>query len=58
MYSGTEKLMLLCVVSPKELPLLLRAVKNIDPTAFIVINDAKEVLGEGFKAHADYDAVG
>ena len=55
MYSGKEKLMLLCVLSPKELPLLIRAVKGIDPIAFIVINDAKEVLGEGFNLRADYE---
>ena len=55
MYSGKEKLMLLCVLSPKELPRLIRTVKGIDPTAFIVINDAKEVLGEGFNLRADYE---
>ena len=55
MYSGKEKLMLLCVLSPKELPLLIRAVKGIDPIAFIVINDAKEVLGEGFNLRSDYE---
>ena len=55
MYSGKEKLMLLCVLSPKELPRLVRTVKGIDPTAFIVINDAKEVLGEGFNLRADYE---
>ena len=55
MYSGSEKLMLLCVLSPKELPLLVRTIKQIDPTAFIIINDAKEVLGEGFNLRADYE---
>lgn len=49
MYSNKEKIMLLCVVSPKELPRLINAIKDYDPNAFIIVNDAKEVLGEGFK---------
>ncbi len=57
MYSHKEKTMLLCVVSPKELPLLVGAIKTIDKGAFVIINDAKEVLGEGFKSYADYEEV-
>lgn len=57
MYSHKEKTMLLCVVSPKELPLLINAIKTIDKGAFVIINDAKEVLGEGFKSYADYDEI-
>lgn len=49
MYSGDEKLMLLCIVSPKELPKLVSKIKNYDPHAFIIISDVKEVLGEGFQ---------
>ncbi len=55
MYSQSEKLMLMCTVSPKELPKLIRAVRAIDKSAFIIINDSKEVLGEGFKLKSDYD---
>jgi uncharacterized membrane-anchored protein YitT (DUF2179 family) len=55
MYSGNEKLMLLCVVTPKELPRLVSDVKKIDPKAFIVINDSREVLGEGFFNNSVYD---
>lgn len=50
MFSHEEKLMLLCALSPKELPLLVEAVKQIDSSAFIIINDARSVLGEGFNA--------
>ncbi len=57
MYSGDEKIMLLCIVSPKELPLLIGSVKEIDSSAFVIINDAKEVLGEGFKTHSEYDMI-
>ena len=49
MYSGDDGLMLLCVVRPKELPQLVKTVREFDPDAFVIINDAKEVLGEGFK---------
>lgn len=48
-YTQTEGLTLLCVVSPKQLPRLIRMVREIDPSAFIIISDAREVLGEGFK---------
>ena len=49
MFNGNDRLMLLCVVSPKELPELIRLVRESDPGAFLVINDSREVLGEGFK---------
>ena len=47
-YSGVDGVTLLCAVSPKEAPKIVRAVKEVDPNAFIIINDAREVLGEGF----------
>ena len=49
MYSGVARMMLMCVVSPKELPALVRGVRCIDPGAFVIISDVREVLGEGFK---------
>lgn len=57
MYSHKEKTMLLCVVSPKELPILVGAIKKIDKSAFVIINDATEVLGLGFRSYAEYDEV-
>ncbi len=48
MYSGTEKCMLYCVVSRKEIVTLKEIVVEIDPNAFIIVSDAREVLGEGF----------
>ena len=47
--------MLLSVVSPKELPFLIHLVRSIDKNAFIIVYDAKEVLGEGFKQETSYD---
>jgi uncharacterized membrane-anchored protein YitT (DUF2179 family) len=57
MYSGKDSINLLCVVSPKELPALVHTIKEIDPASFIIINDAKEVLGEGFKEQSPYQIV-
>ncbi len=49
MYSGEEKMMLYCIVSPKELPVIVSSIKEIDNMAFVVVSEVKEVLGEGFK---------
>ncbi|MDO5291619.1 MAG: YitT family protein [bacterium] len=48
MYSNAEKNMLLCVVSKKEITLLIELVAQIDPQAFVIVSDVREVLGEGF----------
>lgn len=48
MYSGTEKLMLFCVVNKKEIIRLKERVDDIDPNAFVIVTDAREVHGEGF----------
>ncbi len=49
MYTGKDGKMLYCVVSPKQLPGVVKLVKNIDEKAFIIITDVREVLGEGFR---------
>ncbi len=49
MYANTDGTMLLCVVSPKQLPVLVHAIKQIDKSSFVIISDAREVHGEGFK---------
>ena len=54
-YTQTDRMMLLCVVSPKELPRLLRAVRALDRTAFTIISDVREVVGEGFRSLGGYD---
>lgn len=48
MYSSEEKLMLFCVVNKKEIVLLKERVDEIDPEAFVIVADAREVHGEGF----------
>ena len=48
MYSGNDKLMLFCVVGKKELIHLKEMIDEIDPNAFVIVGDAREVHGEGF----------
>ena len=48
MYSGTDKLMLFCVVGKKELVHLKEKIDEIDENAFVIVGDAREVHGEGF----------
>ncbi len=57
MYSGKEGMMLLCMVVPKRLPDIINRVRNIDRGAFIVVNDTKEVLGQGFALESSYDKI-
>ena len=48
MYSGQEKLMLYCVLGKKQLVYLKEKIDEIDPQAFVIVGDAREVHGEGF----------
>lgn len=51
MYSGEDKCMLYCVVSQKEIVYVKEIVSEVDPGAFVIVSDAREVLGEGFLEH-------
>lgn len=48
-YTGTERTVLMVVVSQNEVSRLKELVRDVDPTAFIIISETREVLGEGFK---------
>lgn len=48
MYSGQQRKMLFCVVSRKEIVQLRDIVRQFDRQAFIIVNDVREVFGEGF----------
>ncbi len=48
MYSGADKCVLYCVVSQKEIVQVKEIVAETDPNAFVIVSDAREVLGEGF----------
>lgn len=47
-YKKKDKQMLYCVVSKKEISQLVKIVSQIDPKAFLIVSDAREVMGEGF----------
>lgn len=51
MYSKDDKKMLFCVVSKKEIVQITEIVNNCDPKAFIIVSDAREVMGEGFREY-------
>lgn len=48
MYSSKGKKVLLCVVSKKEIVQVKEIVTKIDHSAFVIVSDVREVLGEGF----------
>lgn len=48
MYSGQEKQILMCVVSRREAVSMVKYVKEADNRAFVIVADAREVMGEGF----------
>ncbi len=48
MYSGSPKNVLICVVSKKEIVQVKDIVSKIDNHSFVIVTDAREVLGEGF----------
>lgn len=49
-FTAAQQPVLLCVVAQSEISTLKALVSQIDPTAFVVITEAVEVLGEGFRA--------
>lgn len=49
LYTGTDREVLLTVVNRSEVSALKEVVHEIDPAAFLILTDVREVLGEGFK---------
>ena len=49
MYRNEEREILLCIVSRSEVGNVMKIAKSIDKNAFIIISNAREVYGEGFK---------
>ncbi len=48
-YTGKDRFMLMCVLRVHEVSQLYKIVEKNDPSAFITVSDAGEILGEGFK---------
>ncbi len=49
LYTGTDREVVVTVVTIKELVKLLKIIKEIDPSAFVTIHNVHEVMGEGFR---------
>ena len=49
MYTNEEKTVLLCVTTRNEVFTIRTIVENVDENAFIIIANAREVFGKGFK---------
>lgn len=47
-YSGQQTSVLLTVVRRKEVPILRNLIYEVDPHAFVIVGDARQVLGRGF----------
>ena len=54
MYTGQDREVLLCVLSKKQVPDLKLIVSETDPNAFVIVLEAREVLGEGFGNATDF----
>ena len=53
MFAGAERNILYVVLNRNEIPVLEQRVHQADPTAFVAIINADEILGEGFKSLRD-----
>jgi len=49
MFTGTEKLVLMCAIGRNDLSEIKAIIKKVDPSAFLIITNSREVLGVGFK---------
>lgn len=54
-FSGEEKLVLMCAFKQKQIVPLKALVNELDPGAFLIVCDAHEVLGQGFRRYQKND---
>jgi uncharacterized membrane-anchored protein YitT (DUF2179 family) len=54
-YSGREKQVLMVAFKQKEIVQIKEAVHETDPDAFMIVCDAHDVLGEGFRTYCKND---
>ena len=54
-WSGADKKVLLVAFKQRQIVSLKRTVKEIDPDAFLIVCDAHEVLGNGFRRYQKND---
>ena len=51
-YRGTDTKVVLTAVKKQQLPELKRLVSEIDPNAFVIVQEAHQVLGDGFSRYS------
>lgn len=49
-YSNEEKDALMCIVKRNQFGKVKKIIKEIDPDAFVIVTEAGEVIGDGFKS--------
>ena len=54
-WSGQEREVLMCAFKQREIVTMRRMVKEADPTAFLIVCDAHDVMGEGFREYQQND---
>lgn len=54
-WSGEEKQVLMCAFKQRQIYSLKQTVKELDPDAFLIVCDAHEVLGQGFRRYKQND---
>ena len=50
-YTKTDKNVVLCAFRKQLYQQVRAVVKEIDPSAFVIVTNATEIFGEGFKDH-------
>lgn len=54
-WSGEDKEVLMCAFKQRQIVAVKQAVKELDPDAFLIVCDAHEVLGLGFRHYQQHD---
>lgn len=55
MYEGKERKLIFTNVSRREAYIIKDFIKEVDPSAFVTIIDANEIIGDGFKSFKDVE---
>jgi uncharacterized membrane-anchored protein YitT (DUF2179 family) len=48
-YTGRDYQVILTAVRQQDMSIVTQAVRDVDPAAFLIVNEAREVMGLGFK---------
>lgn len=51
-YTGSEKRVILCAIKRQQMAELKEMVAQIDPKAFIILQEAHQILGDGFDRYS------